>query len=175
MKSAPEIIVEGLERRGMDVLLVGGMALPAYGVVRQTLDIDCLIDEENAPVLGKILIDAGYTEQARSDNFVRYTGPDDTHFDVDVLLVDSETMDELVAESRAFDLGPVTMRVPSLRHLVMLKLHAIKNEPKRELRDLSDIVEMLRFQPDALSADELAAICARYGPPGIHGRLKDTL
>jgi predicted nucleotidyltransferase len=175
MKSAPEIIVEGLERRGIDVLLVGGMALPAYGVVRQTLDIDCLIAEEHASALGEVLKGAGYSEQARSDNFIRYTGPEDEQFDVDVLLVDTETMSELVSESRAFDLGPATMRVPSLRHLVMLKLHAIKNEPKRELRDLSDVVEMLRFQPDSISTEELAEICARYGPPGILDRLKDAL
>ena len=36
MKSTQEIIAEGLAELGAPVLLIGGMALPAFDVVRQT-------------------------------------------------------------------------------------------------------------------------------------------
>ena len=67
------------------------------------------------------------------------------------------------------------MRVPCAAHMIMLKLHAMKSNPKREIKDLSDIVEILRNGPDPLPRDELEAMCEHYGPAGVCERIVEAL
>lgn len=59
------------ERR-IPMLLIGGHALQAYGVTRQTLDVDVLIAEAHAASLEEALLQVGYTVQARSEIFARH-------------------------------------------------------------------------------------------------------
>jgi len=175
MKSTPEIVSDGLAARGVPVVLIGGMALPAFDVVRQTLDLDCLVVDSQAGDLDEVLVEAGYAELHRSESFVQYTSPSVYHSDVDVMLVDKATFEKVMAQSRPLDVGPTTMRVPCVAHMIMLKLHAMKNHPKRELRDLADIVEILRNNPEDVSDGELEEMCVRYGPEHVHDRIKEEL
>jgi Nucleotidyl transferase AbiEii toxin, Type IV TA system len=151
-----------------ELLLVGGHALQAHGVVRQTVDVDCLVPDVRASSLEEILRSAGFTRLARTENFSRFRHPTLGH--VDVLFVDSPTFDQLSRQSLPYKVGNATLRVPSLDHLIALKLHAIKNDPARELRDLSDIVDMVKR--NSFSGDELRRLCMRFGPAGIWDKVR---
>lgn len=70
-------------------------------------------------------------------------------------------------------LNPV--KVPGVTHMIMLKLHAMKNNIGRELKDLSDIVKILRNSPNAIDDQELNKICLRYGPEEIYAKIKAAL
>src|SRR5207237_10023465 len=93
---------------------------------------------------GQILKCNGYREMGRTENAVRYANSAPELPDVDVLLVDGATFEKLFAESNILRRGQHAFRVPSLRHLVALKLHAIRNDARRESRDFADIAELLR-------------------------------
>ncbi|MCK5528775.1 MAG: nucleotidyltransferase family protein [Kiritimatiellae bacterium] len=175
MKTTQELISEGLAERGVSVLLIGGMALPAFDVVRQTVDIDCLMVSGEESILHDVLAAAGYVETAKTENFVRYSSPSIYHADVDLLLVDTATFDSLFAESQPLNIGNVLFNVPCLAHMIMLKLHAMKNSSKRELKDLSDIVAILQNKPSCIDDNDLHELCDRYGPDGIYNRLMEAL
>jgi hypothetical protein len=55
------------------------------------------------------------------------------------------------------------------------ELHAIRNNPQREPRDFSDIVEVVRANPGHLGNDELSGLCEKYGPEGLRERLETVL
>ena len=175
MKTVLEMIWEGMEARNVAVLLIGGHALPAFDVARQTVDVDCLMVDSDSRVLHAILTEAGYKEIERTENFVRYSHSSVYLMDVDVMLVDRDTFEKMLQRSFVYKIGAVSMRIPCLIHLIALKLHAIKNNPKRELRDLSDIVELLRNNQGEISKEELKATCVRYGPKGIYAKLESYL
>lgn len=175
MKTVLEIICEGLEARNTAVLLIGGHALLAFGVARQTLDVDCLMVDSDSMVLHTILTEAGYKETERTENFIRYSHSSVYLMDVDVMLVDRDTFEKMLQHSFVYKIGVVNMRIPCLIHLIALKLHAIKNNLKRELRDLSDIVELLRNNQGEIGKEELKATCMRYGPKGIYDKLESYL
>lgn len=137
MKSTQEIIADGLGERGVPILLIGGMALPAFDVIRQTVDTDCLMATSKETALQDVLIAAGYIEVQRTYNFVRYTSVSVYHSDVDVLLVDDNTFEKVFVDSTPFKVGNATINVPSAENMIMLKLHAMKNNHKRELKDRS--------------------------------------
>ena len=66
MRTILEIIWNGLKTKKVAALLIGGHALPAFGVARQTIDIDCLIVDSDSKVLHDILTKAGYKEKLES-------------------------------------------------------------------------------------------------------------
>jgi hypothetical protein len=63
--------------------------------------------------------------------------------------------------------------VPGLPQLIALKLHAIRNDPRRQFRDLSDIAELVRLNPDKITKQELDQLSERFGPAGIRDKLPD--
>jgi hypothetical protein len=154
------------------VLVIGGQALPAYGVVRQTVDLDCLVADEDLERLDALLRQGGFRVEERTAIFSRYRHPDPLEGDVDLLAVDRETMDAMYGRGRELRLDAISLRVPSLPHLIALKLHAARNDPRRFLRDLADIADLRRANPDLVSTDELRGLCERYGPPGSFGALE---
>ncbi len=175
MRSTLQLIARGLAAQGVGALLVGGHALQMHGVTRQTLDVDCLVSDEIGRVLHAILTKADYVEGARSENFVRYAHSGDAMADVDVLLVDAATFEPMLEQGSAHGLYGEGLRVPAIEHLIALKLHAIRNDPKREARDVADIVELLRRNPEIAGGDCFSGLCERYGPPSIRARIERYL
>ena len=153
------------------LLIIGGHALSAHGVVRQTVDLDCMIAVENRDAFDKHLRDGGFTQVSATENFARYTHQSDMAPDVDILFVDAPTLEKLLASATPLHRGEVELQVPALPHLIALKLHAIRNNPARQAGDLGDIVRLLAANPGAVPAEELATICQRFGPEGIVDKL----
>lgn len=156
-------------------LLIGGFAMQKYGLSRQTFDVDMLIAHAQKQQMGSALLNAGYTAIAETDSFIRYRCDNLYLMDVDVLLVDGDTLDKMLDASVEITVDDVALRVPSLSHLVALKLHAVTNNAERSTKDLTDIAELLRTNPNAVSQDELDAICTKYGTPEAVDRLKAML
>jgi hypothetical protein len=165
-------LAQALDPQQPEALLIGGQALPAYGLVRQTLDIDCLAAEAGSAKLHAVLVDEGYQMVARSAAFVRYHHADETALDVDILLVDHDVYEKMFRDSLAWRVAGANWRVPSLPHLVALKLHAIKNNRSRQGRDLNDIGDLLRLNPGTVTREIMGELCLKYGPPGIFGVLE---
>ncbi|MBN1425342.1 nucleotidyltransferase family protein [Candidatus Fermentibacteria bacterium] len=175
MRGQLELLVTLLQETGIRVLLIGGYALQAYGVVRQTIDIDLLLADEGADDLASILAEVGYRETARSAAFRRFVHDSPAIIDVDLLLVDETTLVALDQDSAEYRCGSAVFRVPSLPHLVALKLHAAKHNPQRRLREAGDIVALVKAHPDALPVSELRRLCERYGPPGLARLVEEDL
>lgn len=57
--------------------------------------------------------------------------------------------------------------VPSLSHLIALKLHALKNNPEvRERWDLRDILELIKVNRVNVETDAFQDLCLEYGTEG---------
>jgi nucleotidyltransferase AbiEii toxin of type IV toxin-antitoxin system len=153
-------------------LVVGGHALAAHSVIRQTIDIDCLIAVEDQSLFEATLTAGGYQMEARTENFARYASKSPILPEIDVLFVDASTFKKLEEASIPLRRGKHQFRVPGLSQLIALKLHAIRNEPRREMRDLPDIIELLRLNPGKINAGELRELCDKFGPSGIGTRLQ---
>jgi hypothetical protein len=61
------------------------------------------------------------------------------------------------------------------RHLIALKLHALKQNPGKRDQDYSDIVRVARSRAAQIPPDELKALCEKYGPNGIYEQIRTAL
>ncbi len=178
MKAPLEFLARKLAGKKDEVLLIGGHALAAYGVLRQTLDVDFIIAEETRGSLKDILCRAGYEEKVRTGNFSRFTHTVSVLVDVDIIFVEMDTFKKMLKESVIY--RPVNgrgneFRVPSLKHLISLKLHAVRNQPDRKYRDKADIIELLQANPGGIPGKELEIACLKYGPEGVFKELEEYL
>lgn len=177
MKTTLEFLAGELAGKKAEALLIGGHALAAYGVMRQTLDVDLMIAEEARGTLKNIFSCSGYEEKIRTENFSRFIHPSPVLVDVDVLCVEKDTFGKMLKQSVIHRLGNRRheFRVPSLKHLISLKLHAAGNDPDRKYRDKADITELLKANPGGVSAEELEYVCGEHGPEGIFKELEEYL
>ena len=94
---------------------------------------------------------------------------------IKVLFLDATTFGKLCEDSFERVFGGFTMRVPSLIHVVAMKLQTVKNEPDREGDDLPEILSLLRINKGRWKAEELDTVCLRFGPRGIYLRIAQRL
>jgi predicted nucleotidyltransferase len=170
-----QAIFDLLAKCAQPLLIIGGHSLEAHGVSRQTADVDCLIASEDRDALDAIFLGGGFSQTGMTENFARYSHPSPLVPDVDALFVDRETFEKLSADTAGLQRGIHEFRVPALANLIALKLHAIRNNPAREARDLSDIAELLRANPGVVASDEIKTLCSRFGPPDFVTKLEPLL
>jgi hypothetical protein len=159
------------QRHEVHAVLVGGYAAIAYHAQRTTFDIDFMMTAEECSRLEPDLVSAGYTVFNRTDAFVQYRSETPGMRDVDVLIADTTTMDRLRSEGSTVRIAGREFTVPSILHLIAMKLHAIAGNPKRELKDFPDIVHLVRESHLDPSSDEVVTLFREYGAGELHTRL----
>jgi len=164
-----------LARRELPFLLIGGRCLEAYGYVRNTRDLDLLVRLPDFDRLGVALREFGYIRTAETAIFSRWRSSDPVVEDLDLLYVDPTTFEKLDRDAVTMVLGDVSVSVPSVRGVIALKLHAMRNQPERRIRDTQDIQEILRLHPREVALEELRALCERYGLPGIYDAIRPEI
>jgi predicted nucleotidyltransferase len=156
-------------------LLIGGYGLEAHSIVRDTRDIDFLVATESLPLVERVLFDLAYEREDLTDLCGNYKHPFKNVIPVDLLLVNTSTMDKLWNDRKAYALAGQTVYAPSVPSYIALKLHAIKSNPKRFGKDASDIVRLVQENFEALRMDELRTLCDRFGPPGVFQKFEILL
>ena len=175
MKEILDILWRAQEHGDLRFLIIGGRGLEAHGYQRFTKDLDCLIATDQLPILEGLLERAGFERIAENSSFNRYRHRSLVYEPMDVMKVNQSTFDKMWAGSVAFDTEGLSVRAPGVSGYIALKLHAIRCNPERRFKDLSDLVEILASKNPVPSLDELRELCERYGPPGILADLERHL
>lgn len=165
-------VAEASSSLQLPLLVIGGHAVNAYGYSRTTLDADFLIASDDLPAWRKALESFGWRWAGQTETFAKFLPPDTNPFllPVDMMLVTRETFQKLQVEHRELDFGPTRLPVPQPLFLIALKLHAMKNDHRRELgRDLPDILQIIRLGSIDTNGIDFQQIVERYanGPTRI--------
>ncbi len=154
------------ERQGL--VLVGGWALNAYGVSRQTLDIDFVCTDDSLARWKSVLSACSYRPIYQSDLFVKFRSDQEGLFDIDFLFVEPSTLAVLSLAGMDLSVGTAVFRVPRLLDLIAMKLHALKhNAARRGGKDLADIVALVKANDLDVATESFKTLCAKYGGAGV--------
>lgn len=175
-QSVFHLISELTQKEGISCLLIGGFAVNYYKVTRQTADVDFLITKEDFKKIAGFLKKAGYKEILVQETFVQLKSGRLPLLDIDFMFVDRETFMKIMNESRPIKIAGQKFIVPSLNHLIALKLHSIKYNPKIRLtRDLPDIVNLIRINEVNIKDRKFKELCLKYGTEEIFQRISEAL
>jgi hypothetical protein len=169
-----EAVSECLAKEGHRALVAGALGLHAHGHSRLTFDLDLITVSEAQKPLLSLLESLGYETLHVSAGYSNHVHSAPAWGRLDLIYVDANTADELFKESRTTTrLGNVDFRVPKPEHLVALKVHAIKNDPRRTIQDLADIQFLLRIP--GVDRAEVARHFEKAGLSEEYERLRKTL
>lgn len=164
------------DARGMPFLLIGGHAVNAYGIQRQTGDIDLIVRRTQRAEWREFFSKIRYKSDQSDDYFIRYQADTIAAWPIDLMLVDDATFTKLAAEAQLTEIGAVSVPVVSSRHLVMLKLHALKvYQEHRHAKDYNDTLELLRRHCPELRGEALRELCLRYADEKLYETLNRDL
>jgi len=152
--------------------VVGGLAVAVYGAARTTLDVDIVVDGQAQDAVIDFLEARGYQTLHRSTGYSNHLHRDPDLGRVDVVYLRGETSRRVFSEMNV-RLGPqgASIPVPRPEHIAAMKAFSIRNDPRREARELADI-EALLHAPDVNRA-EIREYLTRYGLEDLLERLKD--
>jgi hypothetical protein len=129
-----------LDEKKIRYAVIGGVALASYGFVRNTEDLDLVVEASGQNAIIQFLESRGYRTLHRSTGYSNHLHSDPALGRIDFVYMGEETSRKLFAECR-FVKGTVgdSIPLPKPEHLVAMKVLAIKNDPARTFQDLADI------------------------------------
>ena len=174
-KSVFHLISDVTKKEGVSCILIGGFAVNYYRVTRQTADVDFLITKDAFDKIIVFLKKAGYKNDLIQENFAQLKSTQISLLDVDFMFVDQNTLTKILNESREIEIAKQKFMVPSLNHLIALKLHSIKYNPKLRLsRDLPDIINLIRINELNCEKQEFKNLCLKFGTEEIYNKILEA-
>lgn len=162
--------------KDISAVLIGGFAVNYYKVTRQTADIDFLITKDDFEKISGLLEQEGYARNDTHEVFTKLESTKGYLMDLDFMFVDRDTLEKIVKDSKEVVIAKQKFKVPSLNHLIALKLHSIKHNPNlREYKDFPDIMELIRINKIDVKKSEFKELCLKYGTEGLYRRIIDKV
>ncbi len=175
-RSVFHLISDLTHEEGVSCVLIGGFAINHYKVTRQTADVDFLITKEDFDKIVGLLEKAGYKKILLQENFAQLQSSQLSLLDVDFMFVDRETLIKIMKEGEQLKIIGQTFTVPSLYHLIALKLHSIKYNPKIRLtKDLPDIINLIRINEVNVKDKKFKEVCLKYGTADIYDKILEAI
>jgi hypothetical protein len=160
----------------MPFMVIGGHAVNAYGISRQTGDLDLLVPLRHRAQWSQLMLRIKYTAIQDDDSFARFSPPDLTAWPIDFMFVDDTTFEHLYSDSSLTTIGVAETRTVSARHLLILKIHALNQaQDHRVLKDLNDALGLLRAGVTGVTPEDLLALCSRYANHDVFDKLRPGL
>jgi hypothetical protein len=150
-------------------ILIGGFAVNHYKIARQTADMDFLITKEDYERIDDLLQNEGYRPYYTHEIFIRLKNRESSFFDLDFMFIEKETFQKIKKAGHEIIISGKKFTIPSLDHLIALKLHSIKHNPKnREFRDLPDIINLIRTNKVDYKSESFKELCLKFGNEDLY-------
>lgn len=157
-------ILHAAHERGLSSLLIGGNAIILLGYVRNTVDLDLLLPAGERSRWLDLLRELGYRFFHGVEAFAQFEPPEPDGVPVDLMFVERETWEKLIAGAREAMLADQPVLLPRPEYLVALKLHAASSatraKPEVDWEDIRQIVRICALDPTEPAFRELIL---RYG------------
>ena len=168
-----DVISAIAEEQGLNFLLIGGHAVNAYGEGRQTGDIDFLVKQKDREGWKNLILSLRYKLYHEHKAFIQFSAPQLGMWPIDLMLVEDETFTKMSSLSWNADFGGrYAIRVPTVQHLIALKLHAVKQSDRDDkLKDLRDIIQLTKIKELDILGDDFKALCIKYGSKEVYDKI----
>jgi predicted nucleotidyltransferase len=171
-----ETIDRETRNQHLQFLVIGGLAVNEYGYSRDTADLDILISQNDRAKWLQIFSQLGYTIYNDGGNFLQLTAPSQSAWPVDLMLVQEKTFAPMLVAGRDVKLYGVNVRLPSLEHLIALKLHVLKNTRlNRFLKDFLDVENLMRINQLDVKSENIRQLFLKYGTVELYEKVSRSL
>jgi predicted nucleotidyltransferase len=171
-----ETISTEASKRNLRFLVIGGLAISFYGYSRDTADLDLLIHKGDRETWLNFFSELKYATHHDGGSFLQLSSSEKNAWPVDLMLVRETTFEPMYVASREVDLYGAHSHIPSLEHLLMLKLHALKNgRINRFLKDFLDVEHLIRINKLDIKSENMRQLFSKYGTLDLYEKVSAAL
>ena len=164
------------ESKDMPFMVIGGHAVNVYGISRQTGDLDLMVPLRNKALWLELMNKLRYQENQSDDRFSRFRSSRLDNWPIDLMYVDDKTFESIYSDSRDYDFGQASVKVISAAHLMILKLHALKNyQEHRFVKDYTDLQALIRKSGENVESEQFRVKCLKYANEKLYQRILSDL
>lgn len=165
-------IHEASQTKGFSFLVIGGHAVNAHGYSRFTKDLDLLICKTDAEKWLSAIKAEGYVVRHDGGNFLQLSNIANDAAPLDLMLVSEATFSQMKEAAKTVQIENLPFLIPSLDHLLSLKLHALKYGPAhRGYKDLMDVLSLVDVNHIDVQSGKFRLLCDKYGDAKIYERI----
>jgi predicted nucleotidyltransferase len=163
------------EKRKLPFLVIGGLAVNFYGTSRETADLDLLILRDARASWLDLFLAQGYSIFHDAGTFIQLSAPSKDVMPIDLMLVRESTFTPMLAAGREVEMFGAPLRIPSLDHLIALKLHALRHGHRgRNLKDFLDIENLVQVNKIDMQSDKARSLFLKYGTVDIYEKISQA-
>ena len=157
-------IIEAAHAGRLPFLVIGGNAVILLGYIRNTVDIDLLVESEKRSRWLDLMRKLGLHFLNGTAAFAQFEPAESGDPGIDLMFVGAATWEKLFESSRTGHAVGHEVRMPKPEHLVALKLHAASSPTRsKPAVDWEDIRQIVRICGLNISDPEFREIVRRYG------------
>lgn len=133
-------IIEFFNKNDIDYALIGGFAVGIYGITRTTFDLDFILGYEYREKIKKFFSQR-YKIVYETENVLQLLPEDKKYCGIDILYAKKELGKNIIQRAKGKKVfnGSMEIKVAELEDIIGLKIQALKNEPKRYIKERYDI------------------------------------
>lgn len=170
----PELLESCSRESDLRFLLIGGHAVIAHGHARTTFDVDFLVCHQQLPAWIAILWSLGYRLERQEGAFALFS-PTPEGEGLDLMLVNMTTFEGIWRAGVEVSVGGQVVKVPSLDHLLALKLHVLKqNLRHRRIKDLDDVIRLALVNKLDVRKEHYRKLFEKYGTIDDYHKVLDA-
>jgi len=159
-------------KRELQFLVIGGLAVNFHGYPRDTADLDLLIHHDAREQWLSLFAELGYTVVQDRGAFIQLAPPSQGAWPVDLMMVAEPTFRPIFVHGKEVEMYGAGMLIPTLEHLIALKLHALKHtNAGRFLKDLLDVENLIRANKVDLRSEGVRHLFLKYGNAELYEKV----
>lgn len=152
------------KKRKLEFLVIGGLAVNFHGYSRDTADLDILIHRDAREQWLSLFSELGYSLHKEEGAFIQLSPPKRGEWPVDLMMVREATFRPMLNYGREVEMYGMRLLIPTLEHLIALKLHALKHtHAGRFLKDFLDVENLIRVNKVDLRSNSVRQLFLKYG------------
>ena len=153
-------------------MVIGGIAVNFYGYSRETADLDLLICRDHIPIWRMLFAELGYSVEHDVGTFVQLAPPREGEWPVDLMLIGGPSFLPMMAAAKEVDIFGTRLWIPSLEHLLALKLHTLKHTRlhrfTKDFQDVEGLILINRLDP---KSEKIRQLFLKYGTLDLHEKI----
>ena len=158
--------------KGLRFIVIGGHAVIEHGFQRGTEDADILVCKDDRARWLDLVARLGYSLFHDGGTFLQFEPEEPFEWNLDLMLVPLATFERLVANGKHAKVEGAGIIVPSLEHLLAMKIHALKHgKGLRVLKDTTDVVQLLSVNGVDPKSSWLRALFEKHGDIETYERI----
>ncbi len=167
-----QTIQDEAQKRNLRFLVIGGLAVNMHKFSRDTADLDLLVLKDAREAWLDLFAKLGYVIYADRGVFVQLTPPAAGAWPADLMFVNSDTFSQMMSAALEVDMFGARLSIPSLDHLLALKVHALKHgHLGRFGKDLLDVDNLIRINKVDVRSEKFRLMFLKYGSAELYEKV----